>query len=252
MKKTFVKTSNYKAFRSGISIVEGRGAAEASMLLVTGAAGFGKSETVEQWSIEAGAAHLRAKVEWTPHYFMTELAENLRVDARGRAKDIFARVAARLVADQTPLVIDEIDHCMRDNAAVLETARDLSDLTEVIVVLVGMDQVQSKLSRHAQISSRIAHVVEFQPATLDDVKLTCRELSEVLIADNLVAEIHRAATGRMREVVNAIAVVESHARRNGLKTVTCADLAGKTLVYDWLARRPRHVRQAKPLMEAVK
>lgn len=242
MKKVFVKNiSNYERFRTGISAVETRGATEASLMLVTGPAGYGKSQTVDQWAVSSGAAYLRAKVEWTPSYFMRELAETLKLDSRGRAKDVFGRIAGVLGGQQIPLVIDEVEHCLRDSAQVLEAIRDLSDLTEVMVILVGMDQVQAKIARHAQISSRIAKVVEFQPATPEDVTAFCTQLSDVTITPDLIAEIHRQSAGRVREIMNAIATVEQTAKRNGNSTANLQDMAGQTLTHDWQARRPRMV-----------
>ncbi|OGS90822.1 MAG: chromosome partitioning protein ParA [Gallionellales bacterium GWA2_60_18] len=246
MKKIFVKNiTNYERFRTGISAVETRGATEASLMLVTAPAGYGKSQTVDQWAVANGAAYLRAKVEWTPRYFMTELAETLKLDSRGRAKDIFGRIAGVLGGQQIPLVIDEVEHCLRDSAQVLEAIRDLSDLTEVIVILVGMDQVQAKIARHAQISSRIAKVVEFHPATLEDVAEFCKQLSEVEIGSDLVAEILRQSAGRVREIMNAIATVEQTARRNGKASASLQDMAGQVLTHDWQARRPRVVATSK-------
>lgn len=245
MKKTFVKTiSNYERFRTGISAVETRGAAEASMMLVTGEAGYGKSQTVDHWAVQNGAAYLRAKVEWTPHYFMSELAETLKLDTRGRAKDIFGRIAGVIGGQQIPLVIDEAEHCLINGAKVLEAIRDLSDLTEVMVILVGMEQVQAKIARFAQISSRIAKVVTFQPATAQDVGELCKNLAEVQIAPELVMEIHRQSGGRVREVLNAIATCERTAQRNGAKNIALADMAGQALTHDWQARRPRVIKAA--------
>lgn len=243
MKKVFVKNiSNYERFRTGISAVETRGAAEASLMLVTGPAGYGKSQTVDRWAVANGACYLRAKVEWTPRYFMTELAETMKIDSRGRAKDVFGRIAGVLGGQQIPLVIDEVEHCLRDSAQVLEAVRDLSDLTEVMVILVGMDQVQAKIARHAQISSRIAKVVEFQPATPEDVAEFCLRLAEVQIEPDLVGEIHRQSAGRVREIMNAIATVEQTAQRNGKSSCGLQDMAGQVLTHDWQARRPRAVK----------
>ncbi len=195
MKNVFVKTSNYEKFQKGLEAVEGRGAAESSLLLVTGEAGYGKSETVDQWAVQSGAAYLRAKTDWTPRYFLAELAEHLKVDPSGRPKDVFARVSGYIGRNQTPIVIDEVDHCFRDNARVLEAARDLSDLTEVVIVLVGMDKVQTKISKYLQISSRIAHVVLFGPATIDDVIMTFAQKCDVKVARDLAMEIHRQRGG---------------------------------------------------------
>jgi len=242
MKKQFVKTENYERFRTGITAVENRGAAEASLMLVTAEAGFGKSTTVDHWAIQSGAAYVRAKEGWTPSWFKRELAENLKLDTRGRPADVFARIAGYIGGNQIPIVVDEVEHCLENNAAVLEAVRDLSDLTEVLVILVGMDQVQARIARHRQISSRIARVVEFQPASINDVVLTCKQLAEVDIADDLVTEIHRASGGRMRDIMNAIATVENTAKRNGATQVALADMAGQSLTHDWQSRRPRLVK----------
>lgn len=241
MKREFVKTSNYERFVDGINALNGRGASEASLMLVTGEAGFGKSDTVYRHAVETNAAFLRAKTEWTPHYFMSELADVLKVDSRGRARELFARVSGALAKDGIPLIIDEVEHCLRDGAAVLESIRDLSDLTEVTVIMVGMEQVQAKIARYPQISSRIAHVVTFGPATVNDVALVCGQLCNVKVADDLVAEVQRQASGRMREVMNAIALIEREAKRNGLETVELKHMGNRPLTLDWQARRPRAV-----------
>lgn len=241
MKREFVKTSNYERFADGINALHGRGASEASLMLVTGEAGFGKSQTVDRYAVETNAAYLRAKVEWTPHYFMAELADVLKVDSRGKARELFGRVSAALARNQTPLIVDEIEHCLRNSAAVLESIRDLSDLTEVDVILVGMEQVQAKIARHPQISSRIAHVVTFGPATLADVQAVCAQLCNVIVADDLAVAVQKQANGRMREVMNAIAMIEREAKRNGLETVELKHMGNRPLTLDWQARRPRAV-----------
>lgn len=242
MKKQFVRTSNYERFQEGLTVLENRGAAEASMMLVTGEAGFGKSETVDQWAIQAGAAYLRAKEGWTPSWFKSELAENLKLDAHGRPKELFARIAGFIGARQIPLVIDEAEHCLKNNAEVLEAIRDLSDLTEVTVVLVGMEQIQNKIARFAQISSRIAHVVTFSPSTVSDVMLVCKQLADVEVAPDLCAEIHHQSKGRMREIMNAIALVERVGKRNNLSLVAVKDMDNMPLTNDWQSRRPRLVK----------
>jgi len=240
VKKELVKTSNYERFRTAISAVERRGAPEASMLLVAGEPGYSKSVIVNRWAIEAKAVYLRAKVNWTPGRFLSELAEDLRLDGGGRQKDVFARVISAIGRQQCPLVIDEVQHCLANGARTLEAVRDITDLTETIAVLVaGEDRVQMKIARYPQIASRIARVVEFTAATLSDVARSCHELAEIEIAPDLAAEIHRQSAGRMRYVIGAIAHVEQDAKRNSKKRVSLSDFAGKALVHDWQTRRPR-------------
>ncbi len=240
MKKVFVKTSNYEAFQSAIRAVETRGAAEAGWMLVAGDPARGKSTIVDEWAAKNNAVYLRAKEQWTPSFFIDDLAEKLRVDTSGKAKARFQRVVARIGHERLPIVIDEVQHTLRDNAAVLEVLRDITDLTETPVILVaGVENVQSRIARHKAISSRIYKEVEFQPNTLDDTALVCREMSDVIIADDLVQEIHVRSAGLMRSIVNAISTVELHARRMKATQVCLANMNGMELVHDWQARRQR-------------
>ncbi|MBI4804438.1 MAG: ATP-binding protein [Desulfovibrio sp.] len=244
MRKQFVKTENYSHFTAGIQAVEQRGAAEAGMMLVHGFPGFGKSCIVERWASETGAVFLRANVDWTPKYFLVELAKTLRVDPSGTAQQLFGRLLERVIEAQLPIVIDEAEFTLHKNAAALEKVRDLSDRAEVTVVLIGMERIQQLVARHKQINSRIAHAVEFKPATQSDVAHACEQLSEVTLSGALKAEVHRISGGRMREVLNVIATIERIAKLNGLKGVDVADLEDTPLSYDWVSRTTKSVRKA--------
>ncbi|WP_243310086.1 AAA family ATPase [Fundidesulfovibrio agrisoli] len=245
MRKQFVKTENYSRFTTGIQAVEQRGAAEAGMMLVHGAPGYGKSHIVGHWAAESRAVFLRANVDWTPKYFLVELAKVLRVDPTGTAQQLFSRLLERVVEAQTPIVIDEAEFTLHNGAAALEKVRDLSDRAEVTVVLIGMERIQQSIARHKQIASRIAQVVEFGASTLPDVEHACGQLSEVAMSPALMAEVHRISGGRMREVLNVIAAVERIAAINGQDSLDVADLDGAALSYDWQTRTPKAVRQAR-------
>lgn len=244
MRKQFVKTENYSRFAAGIQAVEQRGAKEAGMMLVHGAPGFGKSKVVSRWAVENGAAFLRANVDWTPKYFLVELAKvkAVSVDHTGTAQQLFQRLLDRLSGAQIPIVIDEAEFTLNQGAAALEKVRDLSDRTETTVVLIGMERIQQRIARHKQIASRIAQVVEFTPATLADVELACRQLSEVAMSPALMTEVHRLSGGRMRETLNVIAAVERIAAINGLESADVTDMEGAALSFDWQTRTPKGVR----------
>ncbi|MDE6735766.1 MULTISPECIES: ATP-binding protein [unclassified Desulfovibrio] len=246
MRQGFVKTENYARFTAGVKAVEERGAAEAGMMLVHGQPGLGKSHIVYRWAEEAGAIFLRANVDWTPKYFLVELAKALNLDTRGTAQALFERCLRVLIERQCPIIIDEAEFTLADRAAVLEKIRDFSDRAEVTVVLIGMEQIQRNISRYKQISSRIAQVVEFGPATASDVALACAKLCEFELSPALTAEVLRLSAGRMREVLNILARIERLARANGLEgTLDVAQFAGQELARDWQSRTAKTVRPAK-------
>lgn len=236
MKHHFVETENATRFKASIEMLEQRGAMEAGGLLVTARPGEGKSTVVDHWAVHSGAVYLRAKTEWTPHYMMLELAQALDVDTRGKSKDLFARVQTRIAAEQVPIIIDEVEHTLRDSAACLEQLRDISDLSEVIVVLIGMEQARGRISKYMQLASRIGYVCEFKPATLSDVRLACTQLCDLGVSDDLVEEIQRQSDGRMRMVLNAISRVELVGKGMGRGTVTLGDVKGMALCEDWQSR----------------
>ncbi len=241
MKHQFVKTENAERFEAAISAIEQRGALEAGWMLVTARPGEGKSTVVTHWVAHSGAVYLRAKVEWTPHYMMLELAQALDVDVRGKAKDLFGRVLGKIAAESVPIVIDEVEHALRDNASCLEQLRDLSDLTEIPVVLIGMEQAKARIARHMQMASRIGYICEFRSASLVDVRRACDQLLDVAVSDDVVMAIHAQADGRMRMVMNALARVEMTARRLRVERVEASHIKGIPLCEDWQSR-VKHLR----------
>lgn len=243
MKKVFVKTKNYERFQAKVRALDTRGAPEAGWLLVAGDPARGKSTIVDEWAAKSDAIYMRAKEQWTPRFFVDELLDKLTLDTSGRAKDRFQRIVTKIGRENLPIVIDEVQHALVDGAAVLETLRDITDLTETTVILVaGVEQVKTKIARHKQIASRIAEVVDFEANDHEDTAQVCREMSEVRIGDDLVAEIHRQSDGLMRNIVNAIATIEQVARRNRMVEMTLNDMRGIELVHDWQSRRSRAVR----------
>ena len=116
--------------------------------------------------------------------------------------------------------------------------RDISDLVEVPVILVGREFVQSRLKRHRQLWGRLSARIEFGPATLDDVKLCVEQLSTVPATDEVLARVLDESEGHIREIVNAIRNLEQVGKRNGGKPVTLAQIGDRPLVHDWQRAAP--------------
>jgi hypothetical protein len=237
VKPVFVRTSNWERFQRGLEAVEGRGAPEACWLLVTGEPGLGKSSIVTRWAVDQRAAFVTAQPAWTVSSLFNALAGALRTTEYSRLNSARAHVCGLVLRQQLPIVVDEADHLARSFDA-LEALRGLSDLCKTPVVIVGMERIQKQLERFPQVSSRIASVVTFEHVTEADVARACREMSEVEIAPEVVAEIHRQCGGRMRLVLNAIATCERVGKASGAKRVELKDVGSVELAHDWQSRRP--------------
>ena len=243
MKKKFASTSNAQAFLAGLAALQNRGAPEASWMLVTGLPGLGKTKLVEWYCTQQSpklipGVYLRAKTSWTPRGMMAELISRLGMAPLSKSNELFAQALGMLGRDPHAVVIDEVEHCLRD-VKVLEAVHDLSDLTEVPVILVGMDTVKTRIQRHEQISSRITQVVEITASSLDDVATMARELlPELQFADDLLEKIHKETEGRYRLIMDALALIEREARRNKTAQVN-AEMFPDQLVHDWRIRTRR-------------
>lgn len=248
MKNLFVETSNVRRFLAALSALSQRGAQEACLTVVDGAPGLGKTTTLKHWVAQNGAVYLRAKKEWTPAWFMNELLEELRVNPPHSFQKKFQKVVQELVMRNNAaelgrrnfaLVIDEADH-ISNKVTILETVRDISDIIELPVILVGMGKVNDHLTRFPQVASRVSQKVRFEKATIDDVRLLIDKRCEVKVADDLAKFVLKVSQGYNREVLEAIANIE----RFGLRMepdeqgVTMRDMAGMPILNDRHTSQP--------------
>lgn len=242
MRNVFVETSNVSRFLSALDRLSQRGADEACLVVVDGAPGLGKTTTLKHWVAQTGSVYLRAKKEWTPNWFMTELLENLRVTPphafqkkyKTALEELASRQASAQMANRTfGLVIDEADH-VSSKSPILETIRDISDMIELPTILVGMGKVNDNLKRFPQVASRVSQKVRFENCSEDDVNALIAGRCEVPVAPDLTKFILKASGGYNREILEAIANIERFGLRNEPDDVglSMADMAGETLLID--------------------
>jgi Cdc6-like AAA superfamily ATPase len=255
MIKNLVPISNFSALMIGHKTLDTRGATEASFMLVTSAPGIGKTAALKWLASQKKKRHyvyLRAKVTWSVWWFLTDLLEACGMPPDYRNGNMFRKILAHLKSrPETVLIIDECEHAL-ENKKVIETVRGLSDEADVSVILAGMDKAQHSIEAYPQLSSRLAAVVNFQPATIEDAKNIAMTLLEgVTIGDCLIAEVHRQCKGQMRILLNILARCEAEAKDKGISTLTLEDMAGKQLTHDWRAERPVLASKAKLISARV-
>lgn len=229
MKKGFVHTENFKRLAEAYKAVSKRGASEAGLVITQGGYGIGKSELTERWAVDNGAVFVRCKATWTKRALLDELAEKMGLDKRGRNQEVQARIIGKLSVNMAPMMFDEADHLIGSTASLLEVVRDITDITGVMCFLVGMEQFGFKVARYEHIASRVAKVIEFKPLNLTDVTSACTLMSEVPLDETAIEQIHLQCKGRMRLVLNAIAVIEQWAQANSWARVTADHIKGRAI-----------------------
>ncbi|PCJ57876.1 MAG: hypothetical protein COA65_09025 [Rhodospirillaceae bacterium] len=233
MRPKFVKTANVDRFLAAAASLDDRGAPEASIIMVQGNAGHGKSRAGQWWAVQHDAVFLRLKAAATPHWVLTDLVTELGEAAPAHScEGLFAQATGMLAKNPRPIIVDEVENAFND-IKTLESIRDISDLVEIPLVLLGREWVWSKLRTKPQFRTRIGARADFLPATMKDVQLCFDELCEVPVTPEVIEQVFRESEGHIRDIVKAIANVERIGKRNKGQQVALDHIKGKTLVHDF-------------------
>jgi hypothetical protein len=186
-----------------------------------GESGIGKS-TGLTWlcTTELDACYVRALAVWTPKSLLHTIATELDVAPASSNDETLRRIVNALAQSGRPLVIDEADYVV-DNTKLLNTLRDLHDLSTMPLILVGMADFVKKLRARRdqkQFAQRVAEELEFKPLDRDDMRVLADTVVEgVEIEDDLIALLLEQTAGITREASIGLAKIERQAKRMNLK-----------------------------------
>ncbi len=218
MKHQIIPVKNVARLASAYQALEERPINTPGMGLVWGDTGRGKT-TATTWLINrCNGIYVRALALWNATSMIRAIAEELDIDAKGTRAVIEMRVIEKLAETQRPLFVDEADHIV-GNEQMMETLRDIHDLSTVPVVMIGMANMRKKIARYAQLENRIMHWIEFAPCDRDDAITMAKGLCDVNIEESLLDELIDATRGEIRRLVVGLAQIEDEAKTQGLSII---------------------------------
>jgi DNA transposition AAA+ family ATPase len=144
-----------------------------------------------------------------------------RQSAHPRAREI-----AQIEDPTTLILVDEAD---RLKMAGLEQMRDIFDQGGVGLVLIGMPGLEKRLSRYAQLYSRVGFIHAFRPLSADEMRHLLREkwremgcaFTEGDFTDEeALTAVIRVTGGNFRLLHRLLAQMERILQINELKTIT--------------------------------
>ncbi|MGD0231790.1 MAG: ATP-binding protein [Syntrophorhabdales bacterium] len=220
MRKVFAITSNVERFIGGMENLQRRDMGVPGMALLYGDPGLGKTRTSVWWALRNDGVFIRTKKIMTPRWLLEEIVAELGEAPMFRTADLFRQIQDKLMDRSRTIIVDEIDYF---DGRMIETLRDIHDISGTPVVLIGMAQAEKKLMRYKHLFDRFAEVIRFSDLTLKDVATIAEQLCEVGLTKDAVSFIH-ADTTRFRRLIVWLYRAEMFANANGRKEVTAADL----------------------------
>lgn len=198
-----------------------------AMGMFSGKAGLGKTTAGAWLFCQADGILVRCLKADTLGTFLERLATDLGLDKRQRQADMIEFIVQELALAGKPLFIDEADY-LAEKFKVLETIRDIYDLANIPIILIGYAELPRKLKRLPQLDSRISQHVEFEPADFDDTKTMATELLEnCSIEDDLIQQILNESKGNFRRIAVALSHIEKFCHVNNLTTINASKWAAK-------------------------
>ncbi len=204
------------------------------MMLIYGEPGFGKTTTITWLVNQANGVFVRANATWTPNSMLAAIMQELGADPMNRTSQMLNHISQQLIESQRPLFIDEANY-LKGNQQMLNTLKDLHDMTDVPVIMAGAEGIEKKLPHYPTLARRISQWVEFKPADLDDAESLASTVCEVELDEALLRQLHKQAKGSMGLMTVGLARIESFARSNGLDLVTAEQWSDRPL---FLSRQP--------------
>lgn len=222
---TFSKIGNVKRFLQGYAALEDRGAPEATLMLVTGEVGLGKSSTARWFAVQQGLQYVVLKAGATPGWVMTDILRSMGVQAPQKGEDRFNLIIRQMAKLQKGLVIDEVENGLDHGGKVVDQLRIIGDATELPIIMVGREYVGQRLARYSAVNSRITSTVAFKPLVAADFATLLQDFKIAADAD-VAAALVKATNGSLRLGMNELRNLQKWSQLNKGKAVS-ADLVGK-------------------------
>lgn len=204
-----------------------------------GRSGLGKSSAAAYSVNRFNACYIEVKVFWNTKYFLQAIIKELGINLARKTTpipELADLIAEELTLSGRPLIIDEFDYLVPKCNGV-EAVRSLYDSSKTPILIIGEQNLESKLQRWEKFHNRVTKWVDALPADLDDAKhlrrLYCQQVE---ITDDLLSKVVTVCTGNTSRIAINLTNIQEHALRHGLTKISLEDWGNRPL-FNGSARR---------------
>lgn len=217
MRRVFATTNNVQRFLAGMEVIQEPVKGRVGMGLVFGEPGTGKTEMAQKYAADNDCPYVRATDIMSRRSLLSCIVAELGEAPGFRSDDLFNQAVEILIDTPRTLIVDEVDYLVR--GGMVEVLRDLNDITNAPIVLVGMHQVDKKLKRFRHLFDRFSAVVRFRPFDVDDIAGLVKQICEIPISEEGVRFIHERGSGKFRRTMVWFSRAERIAKLNKLERI---------------------------------
>ena len=227
MKHSVVQVKNIVRFGALYMGLVGRDRGVPGIGLAFGKPGTGKSTAIAHMLTMYDGVYMRANALWTPHAMIGQLAHELGGPRTGSSAKMLAYCVETLAKEAKPraIFVDEADYVI-GNKQMVEALRDVHDMTQAPLILIGMDGIERKIKDRPQFSRRISQWCEFVGVDFEDARKVIDTVCEVKVADDLAELLFNEVGGNIGNLTVGLARIEQHAKSKNLAALD-ADGWGK-------------------------
>jgi DNA transposition AAA+ family ATPase len=220
---------NVVQFDNAFAALASRPVGTPGMGIVYGFTGAGKTTTVRRKIVANGAVYVRAMALWSPTRMCQSICRELGIQPSGQPADMVDRIVVRMQDTGRALFIDEADYLLWKKP-LIECIRDFHDVSNVPIILIGMQGIEIKVQKYPQLDRRLAQKVKFQSLDCEDVGILAKTCCEAPLADDMVEYLQTQLKGSMGLIMVNLPTIERVAQGLDLPcTVADWQATGKTL-----------------------
>ncbi|WP_028319614.1 AAA family ATPase [Desulfobulbus elongatus] len=219
---TFAMTQNVRRFMAGLEVLRRPVKGRIGIMLVYGPYGTGKTEIGDWCYTNHAIPYVRATDGITRRELLANIVSALEEAPKYRSADIFEQLLNILDEQSKPIIIDETDYLVA--SGIIETVRDISDMTNAPIILMGMDTLEKDLKNYAHLIDRVTVRVRFELFSQAEIANYAEQVCEVRLTDDAIAFVHLHGKGRLRMTTTWLERAERIAGLNRLEEVSAAHL----------------------------
>jgi len=217
MKNIFINTKNYQ--RTTALCDELLGAClGVEMAAVVGRAGRGKTTAAERiYTTNPNTVYVLYHEAWSFSELLREITFRL-CGTRPRYRQVcFEMIQTEIGNRRRIIMVDEAD---RMGLKVLNVLRNIHDVCNTPILLIGEEDLKNKLGRERRLISRLRDTVSFEAVCQADVTVWYRQSMDMQVPPDLAAKLLRHSQGDFRNVLTDALAVERIMRASGIRAIT--------------------------------